>query len=102
MAATLAEQGRISIGEGRALCFGTVTLDSSYPTGGEAIDATGDAGYDVVLFESSTVVLQWDKANQKVVAFWGNAGSASVLPEVTATTDLSTVVAQYIAIAAAK
>lgn len=99
MAATLTETDRIPIGSSKVLCLGTVTLDNSYPTGGEAIDAAGDLGYDVMIFESSTVVLQWDKANQKVVAFWGNAGTASLLPEVTATTDLSTVVAQYVAIA---
>lgn len=99
MAATLVEQARISIGESRALCFGTVTMDSSYPTGGEAIDAAGDLGYEKMIFEGGTVVLQWDKANQKVVALWGNAGSASVLPEVTNTTDLSAIVADYIAIA---
>jgi hypothetical protein len=101
MAATLTEEGRISLGGSRALAWGTVLMDNSYPTGGEAIDATGDLGYDAMVFESSTVVLQWDKANQKVVAYWGNAGSASVLPEVTATTDLSAVSAQFIAITAA-
>lgn len=102
MAATLTETYRIPIGQSAALCFGTVTMDNSYASGGEAIDATGDLGYDTMVFESSTVVLQWDKANQKVVAYWGNAGTASVLPEVTATTDLSTVVAQYIALAPAQ
>jgi hypothetical protein len=99
MAATLTEQARISIGESRALCFGTVAFDSSYPTGGEAIDAAGDFGYDVMMFESGAIVAQWDKANQKVLAYWGNAGTASVLPEVTATTDLSAQTLQYIAIA---
>jgi hypothetical protein len=99
MAATLVETSRIPIGQGQALCTGTVTMDSSYATGGEAIDAAGDLGYDTVIFEPSTVVLNWDKANQKVVAYWGNAGTASVLPEVTSTTDLSAVAAQFIAIA---
>lgn len=99
MAATLNEEGRAPIGQSRALVWGTVTMDSSYPTGGEAIDATGDLGYEKLVFEGGTVVLQWDKANQKVVALWGNAGSASVLPEVTATTDLSAIVADYIGIA---
>jgi hypothetical protein len=102
MAATLTEQTRIPIGQGRALCTGTVLFDSSYPTGGESIDATGDFGYDVMIFEASTVVLNWDKANQKIVAYWGNAGTAGVLPEVTDTTSLATVTAQYIAIAAAQ
>ena len=99
MAATLKEEWRIPIGQGRALCGGTVTLDDNYPANGEAIDATGDTGYDKVIFEGGPVVLKWDKANQKVVAYWGNAGTASLLPEVTATTDLAAVVADYIAVA---
>jgi hypothetical protein len=98
MAATLTVTESVPLGTSKVLDYGVVTLDNSYPTGGEAIDATGDLGYDTMIFESSTVVLQWDKANQKVVAFWGNAGTASVLPEVTATTYLSTVAAQFIAI----
>jgi hypothetical protein len=99
MAATLTEEYRIPIGQSHALCFGTVTMDSSYATSGEAIDAIGDTGYEKVFFEQGTVVLSWDKVNQKVFATWGNAGSASVLPEVTSTTDLSAVVQDYIALA---
>lgn len=98
MAATLTVREQIPIGSSKVLELGTVTLDNSYPTGGEAIDATGDLGYDTMIFESGTVVLNWDKANQKVIAYWGNAGTASVLPEVTATTDLSAVTAQFMAI----
>lgn len=99
MAATLTEEWRIPIGQSRSLCGGTVTMDSSYATGGEAIDATGDLGYEKMFFEQGTVILSWDKANQKVFATWGNAGSASVLPEVTSTTDLSAVTQDYLAIA---
>lgn len=99
MAAALKEEYRIPIGQSRALCFGTVTLDSSYATSGEAIDATGDVGYEKVFFEGGSVALQWDKVNQKVLAFWGNAGTASLEPEVTSTTDLSAIVADYVAIA---
>jgi hypothetical protein len=98
MAATLIEEGREGI-----FAWGTVTLDSNYPDGGEAIDAIGDLGYKKVFFEAGTgIVAQWDKANQKVVAYWGNAGTASLLPAVTATTDLSAQVLDYLAIVGAK
>ena len=100
MAATLTETDRIQLGQSKVLVFGTVALDSSYPTGGEAIDPTGTGDYDVMLIEPmGGVTLEWDKANVKVKAYWGNAGTASLLPEVTATTDLSAVVAQFMAIA---
>ena len=100
--ATFTEESRTPIGGNKALCTGTLGFDSSYPTGGEAIDAAGDLGYDVVIFEPGVIVANWDKANQKVVAYWGNAGTASVLPEVTDTTSLATVTLQYLAIAAAQ
>lgn len=102
MAVTLTEEGREAFGDSRALCWGTITWDSSYPaSGGEAIDAIGDLGYEKVVCEGGSIVVKWDKANQKLLAFWGNGSSASLLPEVTSTTDLSAVVTNYIAIAIA-
>jgi hypothetical protein len=98
MAATLTEVERIPLTGSKVLCLGTVQFDNSYPTGGEAIDATGDLGYDIMVFEGGTVTASWDKANQKVLAYWGNAGTASLHPEVTATTDLSAVTLQFLAI----
>lgn len=92
MAATLVEERRIDLAESMCLCFGTVTLDNSYPTGGEAIDAAGDLGYVKMFFEGSTRALQWDKANQKILAYAGTS-------EVTAATDLSSVSADYVALA---
>jgi hypothetical protein len=102
MAATLVEEGRIEV-ETRAFCWGTVTLDASHLAAGEAIDATGDLGYDVVIFEGGPYVLQWDKANQKVLAYYGDNNNAADGPLIAVpdTTDLSAVVAQYIAIAGA-
>lgn len=78
----------------------TVTFDSSYATGGEALTAS-DFGLRVLTEvrphgafrttdATSAVTVSYDHTNAKLVAYWGNAGSASVLPEVTSTTDLST------------
>jgi hypothetical protein len=103
MAATLTEEGRAQLpGSTRAIAWGTVLLDNSYPTGGEAIDATGDLGYDKVMFEAGgSCVLQWDKANQKVLAFWTGSTVNTALVQVPNTTDLSAVTADYIALTAA-
>lgn len=78
----------------------TITFDSSYPTGGESLTAA-DLGLKRI-FElrphgsfraaanTSAIEVSYDHTNSKLIAFWGNAGTASVQPEVTNTTDLST------------
>jgi hypothetical protein len=80
----------------------TVTFDSSYPTGGEALTAAtlGVSGRTLIeviphgVFRNTDatlgIVVSYDYTNSKLVAYWGNAGTASGLPEVTDTTDLST------------
>lgn len=76
-----------------------ITFDSSYADDGETLTPANvglkvieraiphgafiDAGND------NGVLVRYDIAEQKLVALWGNAGTASVLPEVTSTTDLS-------------
>lgn len=78
----------------------TITLDSSYLTAGEAL-IPADVGLRVITeaiphgaFRNTDgtlgVFVSYDVTNQKLLAYWGNAGSASGLPEVTSTTDLST------------
>jgi hypothetical protein len=80
----------------------TITFDSSYPTGGEALTA-GDLGVsgrtliEVIphgAFRNTDatlgIVVSYDHTNSKLVAYWGNAGSVSGMPEVANTTDLST------------
>lgn len=53
---------------------GTITFDSSYPTGGEAIDA-GQFGMSsiVTLIVGSTdeagISARWDQANSKIILF---------------------------------
>lgn len=75
--------------------FVTLTFDSSYPTGGEPLTAA-DLGFSdnatelkVIPVRQGAIIVSYDGANAKLLAYWGNAGTASVLPEVTATTDLS-------------
>src|SRR5688500_1663119 len=74
-----------------------VTLDSSYPDDGEAL-TPANVGLKVIeqaiphgpFIDSGNdngILVRYDTTEQKLVALWGNAGSASVLPEVTATTD---------------
>ena len=76
-----------------------VTFDSSYADDGESLTPADvklkkieqaiphgafiDAGND------NGIVVHYDVTEQKLVAIWGNAGTASVLPEVTAATDIS-------------
>lgn len=104
MAATLFIEGSIPGPSGAHLYYGKITMDNSYPTGGEAIDAPGDKGFSKMWLTpagavaSNGVVGLWDAVNQKVIAVWGNAGTASQLPEVTATTDLSATVFDFLAI----
>lgn len=68
-----------------------VTLDSSYPTSGEDFTAA-DVGFttirEVIVHGpfrngANAVLVTWDEATSKLFAYWGNAGTASVLPEVT-------------------
>lgn len=105
MAATLVEEVSIPIGQGFSLCWGTVTFDNSYPTGGEAIDATGDIGYKrfCPAGASDGYVPIWDKTNQKLKLFRQKdpaaAGGADIaLPEVANTADMSAVSVDFVAI----
>lgn len=70
----------------------TVTLDSSYPTGGEAVDFTAGGEFsaiDTVQVESTSAngyVPQWDGSN---ILMYEAGADAAALDEVAATTDLS-------------
>lgn len=92
MAATLTVIRTIEIGE-YALDQVTVLMDSTYPAGGEAIDAVGDVGYFALWFTGPSTtgyVGKWDAANQKVKVFYGDNNNAADGPLIeNATTDLS-------------
>lgn len=98
MAATLVEEKVIPITQSEALVFGTITMDSTYPSGGEAIDAPGDKGYHHLLVTpGGGYVGVWDRVNQKILAYYGDNNNAADGPLIeSATTDLSAVVFQFI------
>ncbi len=79
---------------------GTITFDSSYPTGGEAVTAAnfGLSVMDHLQFNQGEdgYVFHWDKANAKIIAYEAGADGAP-LDEVADTTDLSSVVVEAIA-----
>ena len=87
----------MSLGGLRAVVV-DITYDSSYPTGGETLTAA-DVGLGEILFAQMTPAIKSDTtaavlpyyhvATGKIITYWGNAGSASILPETTDTTSLS-------------
>lgn len=103
---TAATGGNFVVGDRRAV-IATITFDSSYDTGGEALVAS-DFGLTSIDFVLGAVAknaagtlgftVVYDYTNKKLQAVWGNAGTASVLPEVTSTTDLSLYSVRLIAI----
>src|SRR4051812_13652486 len=99
MATTLTEAKAIPIGQGQALCFGTLLFDSSYPTGGEVIDATGDLGYSDfwITGTSSGYLASWAPSTQALIMYQQSAAT-SALTQVPNATDLSAVTVHYGAI----
>src|SRR5690242_17590658 len=96
--ATLNEEKVVQIGQSEALVFGTIVMDSSYATGGEAIDAPGDLGYHHAMAGAAGgYVPYWDRANQKIQAFRQSAAT-SALTEVPNATDLSATTFPFIGI----
>jgi hypothetical protein len=97
MSAVLVEEKVIPIGQGEALVFGTITMDASYATGGEAIDAPGDIGYHDLAISGNAAgyLATWDRTNQKLLAYQQSAAT-SALTQVPSTTDLSAVSFRFI------
>lgn len=98
IAAVASEPGPVySLGDLKAVIV-DITWDSSYATAGETL-AASTLGLSHVVFAVCEPALKsdttacifpfYDRVNGKLQAFWGNAGAASVVPEVTSTTDLS-------------
>ena len=92
MAATLTVQKTVTVGE-YAIDFFTIAMDSTYPSGGEAIDATGDLGYFAVNFDGPSTngyTAKWVASSQKIKVFYGDYSNASDGPMVeNATADIS-------------
>ena len=84
---------------------GTILWDNSYPTGGESIaidDAQNDVKLERISFLSANgggYVYGWDAANQKLLVYRDNGtATAAALPQVAATTDLSTLTSAFEAV----
>ena len=108
MALTLTKIAAFTSGNKRHRVY-DVTFDSSYPTGGESLTAS-DVNLrkieQLIVHGPATatrggttgVLATYDYTNSKLQAFWGNAGTASVLPEVTDTTNVATQICRITAI----
>ncbi len=90
-------------GAKQRISVSNITMDSSYPTGGEEITANqlGLTRITSVIPAASTTgyVPAWDQANSKLEAFYGDYSASvdGVLAEVASTTDLSAVTFTVIA-----
>jgi hypothetical protein len=102
MAATVTLLQRIKLGNARMnVC--TVTFDSSYATGGEAVtpEQMGLTVVDMVIATNSGgYAFEYDYANEKLKVFVGNNDGAADGPlvEAAAESDFDEVVARLIAI----
>ena len=71
----------------------TITFDSSYPTGGEAVTAANfglSRILSLTLAPNVGYVAEYVPSTSKIKAYWTGAATAAVLAEVTDTTNLAT------------
>ena len=92
----------INFGGGLLFVHGTITMDSSYPTGGEAVTPgqfKGGAIRRLMLSASTTgIVPAWDATNSKVMAFWVDTTTdGAALAQVVDTTNIATTVFPFTA-----
>ena len=91
------------VGHDHAMVTGKITFDSSYPTGGEALDLSKHMPNEIefISFESDDgYIFQYDRTNKKILAYYFdyNAGADGAAIEVANTTDLSAVVIRFFAV----
>ena len=93
MALTVEQLGRTNVTGNRLTVALKITFDSSYPTGGEALDLTAYvSNIETVGIEvSGGYVFQYDRSNKKVLAYEAGADGAA-LDEVASATNLSSTV----------
>ena len=85
-----------------------VTFDSSYPTGGEALNFKQYVGFtpDVAFFSQRAPLtggytFVWDRTNNKILVFWVDTTvDGAAMSEVANTTNLSTLVLDVLLIGA--
>lgn len=95
MAAVVTVAGTEPLGE-RNLYWGTIALDASYPTGGEALDVSGNESFDIVLCtHNGGYSFDFVKSSQKLIAYYADNNNASDGPQIQVpdTTDLSAITA---------
>lgn len=93
MALTVEQLGRTNVTGNRLTVALKITFDSSYPTGGEALDLTEYvSNIDTANIEvSGGYVFAYDRTNKKVLAYEAGA-DGTALDEVANATNLSSVV----------
>lgn len=95
---TLQKAANITQMKGIKMSFGTIALDDSYPTGGEAI-TPADLGlaqvFALIAFPTAGYVPEWDGTNKKLKMYWADYDAAAdgALVEVANTTNLSALAA---------
>lgn len=100
--ATITITDQWDAGGNRTEYLGTIALDSSYPTGGEALDASGNERFAWLNAVSGGTTASgggrlyaWDAPNQKLVVYVGDNDAVADGPfaEVANAVDLSAVTA---------
>jgi hypothetical protein len=84
------------LASGLNVYVGTIALDSSYPTGGEAIDHADVERFDVILVAGGGgYIFEWDAPNQKLKLMIGDNNNAAdaVAVEAANATDVSALTA---------
>lgn len=103
MALTVSVSRTDTVGRYTKYVTGTITFDSSYPTGGEAIAATDvKLSSKIEFLEPSSAggyLFEYDATNKKIKAYLptSDATAPAVAKQVASTTDLSTVTCNFIA-----
>jgi hypothetical protein len=100
MAVTLTETKVIELTQSEALVLGTVQFDSTYPAGGEVVDAPGDRDYEFFAPAGSATggyVPVYDPGARKLKMYSPTTAQATGLTE-TSTTDLSAQIIFFIAV----
>lgn len=99
MALTFSAPTHKNAGSERAT-YGTITFDSSYPTGGEAY-TNREMGLGTInslqLEQDDGYIPYWDNTNSKIKLFWADydAVADGALIEVADTTDVSSVIVKW-------
>jgi len=97
-AVSIALKDPFQIGQSKQLHWGKATMSSSYATGGDSLPAVpGDARFEMGVFTADGYLLTYDAVNRKLKAFRQTAATGALV-EVPNATNLSTVVADFLAI----